>query len=138
MSATGEQEKKVPIDKLVKVYVKIRDAREELSRKFEESDGELKDQQDIIKQQILDTCKELNIDSLKTGAGTVTRSVKTRYWSSDWGAMREFIEDRGLFDLMEKRLHQTNMKAFLQENPGERVPGLNSDSYYDITVRRSK
>ena len=31
-------EVKIPVDKLVRVYIKIRDAREELSRKYEEED----------------------------------------------------------------------------------------------------
>jgi len=39
---------------------------------------------------------------------------------------------------MERRISQGNMKAFLKDNPDIKIPGLNSDSFYDISVRRSK
>jgi len=59
-------------DKLVRVYVKIRDAREALSRKYEEEDAALKEQQDVIKQELLDRCKSVGAESLKTEFGTVS------------------------------------------------------------------
>jgi hypothetical protein len=39
-------------------------------------------------------------------------------------------------DLLEKRIAQTNMAQFLEENPGVVPPGLNSSSEYDISVRK--
>jgi len=41
-------------------------------------------------------------------------------------------------ELLEKRIHQSNMKQFLEENPDLLPAGLNVDSEYTITVRRSK
>ncbi len=41
-------------------------------------------------------------------------------------------------DLLEKRLHQGNMRTFLEENPDKLPPGLNADNEYTITVRRKK
>ena len=124
-------------DKLVKVFIKIRDAREALARKYEEDDGNLKEQQEVIKQELLDRCKSVGADSLKTAFGTVTRTVKTRFWSNDWSAMHEFCKEHDTLDLMERRISQGNMKTFLKDNPSIKIPGLNSDSFYDVTVRRS-
>lgn len=124
-------------DKLVKVFVKIRDAREALARKYEEEDGALKDQLDTIKFELMEKCKSIGADSLKTQFGTATRTVKTRYWSNDWGAMHEFCKEHDTLDLMERRISQGNMKTFLKDNPDLKIPGLNSDSFYDVTVRRS-
>jgi len=124
-------------DKLVKVFVKIRDAREALARKYEEDDGALKEQLETIKFELLEKCKLIGADSLKTQFGTVTRSVKIRYWSSDWGSMHEFCKEHDTLDLMERRISQGNMKTFLKDNPDIKIPGLNSDSFYDVTVRRS-
>jgi len=39
---------------------------------------------------------------------------------------------------MEKRIHQGNMRLFLEENPDLLPPGLNVDSEYTVTVRRKK
>jgi len=37
---------------------------------------------------------------------------------------------------LEKRVAQTNMAQFLEENPGLVPPGLNSMSEYGITVKK--
>jgi hypothetical protein len=52
--------------------------------------------------------------------------------------MNRFIVENEAVDLLEKRIHQGNMKQFLEENPEVLPPGLNADSEYSITVRRKK
>lgn len=49
--------------------------------------------------------------------------------------MYAFIKEHDAFHLMEQRIHQTNMKSFLAENPDDQPLGLNSDSRYVINVR---
>jgi hypothetical protein len=44
--------------------------------------------------------------------------------------------DNNAVELLERRIHQTNMNEFLKENPDKLPPGLNVDSEYTITVRR--
>jgi len=87
---------------------------------------------------MLDVCKQTNADSIRTKAGTVIRSVKTRYWTNDWDSMYRLIHERQAFGLLEKRLHQTNMKQFLEENPEVLPEGLNQDKEYTVVVRRAK
>lgn len=128
----------VKVDKLVKVYIKIRDARAALARKYEDEDGRLEEQQDTIKRALLDVCKDVGVDSLKTQFGTASRTVKTRYSTTDWEAFIDFCKENDTFGLIERRIGQLSMKDFLAENPEVRIPGLNADSYYDISVRRSK
>jgi hypothetical protein len=52
--------------------------------------------------------------------------------------MYDFIEETGAYGLLEKRLHQTNMKEFLLENPDLLPKGLNVENQYTVVVRRSK
>jgi hypothetical protein len=52
--------------------------------------------------------------------------------------MYTFIKEAGAFGLLEKRLHQTNMKEFLFENPDIYPKGLNVESQYTVVVRRAK
>lgn len=134
----SEQEQQVPIDKLTKIYIKIRDAREELARKYDEEDNVLKQQQNTIKSELLRRCKELNVDSLRTQYGTAVRKVQTRYWTSDWESMYNFIKENDALNLLEQRVHQTNMKTFLSEHPELRPPGLNADCEYVITIYPAK
>ena len=126
------------LDKLTKVYLKIKAKRNELSAEFKEKDGELKDQQDIIKKALLDHCKEHDVESVKTSEGLFYRTVKTRYWTSDWESMYKFINQNNVPEFFEKRLNQGNVKQFLEENPECVPPGLNVDSEYVITVRKKQ
>jgi len=134
------QEVAAPIDlgKLTTIYIKIRDKRAENKREFEEADADLKEQMEVLEAQMLDVCKEMNADSIRTPHGTIIRSVKSRYWTNDWDSMYDFIEKEGAFGLLEKRLHQTNMKDFLAENPDLFPAGLNVENSYSVVVRRSK
>jgi hypothetical protein len=125
-------------DKLARVYVKIRDARVELKNEFDKKDAELKADLDTIASQLLEICKQTNADTLKTSGGTVMRTVKTRYWTSDWEAMYDLIANTGELGLLEQRIHQGNMKEYLKDNPEKLPIGLNVDSRYDVIVRRAK
>ena len=124
------------LDKLTKVYLKIKAKRSELSAKFKDEDGDLQAQQDVIKRALLDHCKEHDVESVRTSEGLFYRTVKTRYWTSDWESMYKFVEENSVPEFFEKRLNQGNVKQFLEENP-ECVPaGLNVDSEYMISVRK--
>ena len=126
------------LDKLTRIYLKIKAKRNELSIEFKDKDGELKDQQDIIKKALLDHCKEHDVESVKTSEGLFYRTVKTRYWTSDWESMYKFINQNNVPEFFEKRLNQGNVKQFLEENPECVPPGLNVDSEYIITVRKKQ
>jgi len=64
------------------------------------------------------------------------RTSKTKYWTSDWERMYEFILEHDIPELLDKRLNQTNLKQFLEENPDEMPKGLNIDNEFVISVRK--
>lgn len=126
------------VDKVAQAYISLRDARAEAKRVFEAQDEALAEEMRVLESHLLDVCKQINADSIRTKAGTVIRSVKTRYWTNDWDSMYRLIHERQAFGLLEKRLHQTNMKQFLEENPDVLPEGLNQDKEYTVVVRRAK
>ena len=126
----------IKADKLVKTYVKIRDKRKELVDQYEKEDNNLKEALELIESELLEMCKETGADSLRTEFGTVTRRAAKRYWTNDWHSFHEFLKEHGALELLEKRIAQTNMSTFLEENPDLLPPGLNVDSRYTVTVRR--
>ena len=68
----------VPMDRLAKVYLKIRTKIQELERAHEAQLEELKQQRDVIALQMKDMMLALGSKSVKTDAGTVILSQKTR------------------------------------------------------------
>ena len=132
---TAELEVPTP-EKLTKIYLKIRDKRAELKAEFEAKDGVLADQFNTVKQALLSYCKDQNVDSVRTQAGLFYRTIKTRYWTNNWDAMNKFILEHEVPEFYEKRLNQTSVREFIEENPDVLPPGLNVDSEYVITVRK--
>jgi len=122
---------------LVKVYVKIRDAKAAKTKEMEDAIAVLDEQLDIIEQQLLEICKETGQDGGKTAFGTFTRRVSTRYNATNWDAMYKFVKEHDAFDLLERRISQLNLKTFLHENPDYMPEGLNVVSRYAVTVRRA-
>ena len=125
-------------DKLVKTYIKIRDKRDELSAAFKEKEAELKALLEALEGELLEICKTQGADSIRTEYGTATRKVSKRFWTSDWSSFHSFVMENNAVDLLERRVAQGNMQQFLEEHPDKLPPGLNIDSRFAITVRRSK
>jgi hypothetical protein len=127
----------ISVDKLVAAYIKMRDKRAELLREYEEADGSVKSQMELVESKLLDICKEIGVDRLGSKHGAVMRTVKTRYWTSDWESMHKFILENKMPELLERRISQTTMKQLLEENPELMPMGLNTDSKYSVTIRRT-
>ena len=123
-------------EKLTRVYLKIRDKKAQLSAEFKKQEDDLNQQLDKVKGALLDYCKDNGLESVKTSEGIFYRSVKTRYWTSDWEAMHKFVLEHGVPEFLEKRLNQTNVRVFLEDNPDLVPKGLNVDSEYIISVRK--
>jgi hypothetical protein len=123
-------------DKLVKAYIKIRDKRKQLADEYEAEDKQLEESLDMISERLLEICKTTGADGFKTEFGTVTRKVAKRFWTNDWHSFHKFLLDHEAPELLEKRIAQSNMATFLEENPDLLPPGLNVDSKYTISIRR--
>lgn len=124
------------INNLVAAYRRIRATIAELEEAHEAQIKGLKEKMELVSTELLNFCNEQNLDSIRTPEGTVSRRVQTRYWSTDWEEMYKFIEEHNVPFVLEKRIHNGNMKQFLDEHPDEFPAGLNVDSRYTITVRR--
>ena len=127
----------VPLEKLVRVYIKMRGAKERLTKDFEAQIEKIEADMQTIKQALLGYCKDHNVESVRTKEGMFYRNIKKRYWTNDWEAMGKFIIENNAPELLEKRLHQGNTQAFLEQHPELLPPGLNVDSEFTITIRRA-
>ena len=124
------------IEEMVGIYIKMRTRIEETEERHKSELEKLKEEYDIVNQHLLGICNEQNLDSIKTPAGTVSRRVSSRYWTSDWAHMHQFILDNQAPFLLEQRIHNGNMKQFLEENPDTLPIGLQADRKFVIQVRK--
>ena len=126
----------IPMDKLARIYRKIKTEIDTLTKDYDTKVELLKEKQDTLKFAMKDQMKALGVKSVQTEFGTVSMINKTRYSTQDWDSFKKFMLEHEAIDLLEKRIAQTNMSQFLEENPGVVPPGLNSSSEYDISVRK--
>lgn len=126
----------ISIEKLVAAYRKLRAAITEEEEAHEAKLAPLKEKLDMVSAELLEFCNAENVDSIRTSAGTLSRRINTRYWSTDWERFYEFVGEHQAFHLLEKRIHNTNMKHFLEENPDVLPVGLQADNKYVIHVRK--
>ena len=82
--------------------------------------------------------KAQGLKTVNTTSGTVSLVTKTRYNTQDWDSFKTFVLEHQVVDLLEKRIAQTNMATFLEENPGVVPPGLNSVTEYDVRVTKAR
>ena len=122
------------IEKLMQAEINIRDAIADLENQVKD----LKAKREKIQSALNDICLQMKVDGLKTTVGTLTRSVKTRYWTDDWPSMYQFLKEQDALELMEKRIAQGNMKEFLANNPGVLPPGIQQQNEFSIVIRRNK
>ena len=133
MSETTE----LNLDDLVKIYLTIRTEREKLKSGWEVEDGELEQEMKLLEQSMLTVCNDTNASSIRTESGTVIRSLKERFTTSDWDNFKKFVLDNKAIDLLERRIHQGNFKEFMAEHKDEGLPpGVNVMREFTIVVRK--
>lgn len=126
----------IPLDKLARIYRKIKAEIDSLTQEYDTKLEQLKAQQDELRFAMKDQMKALGVKSVNTDFGTVSLVNKTRYNTQDWDSFKKFIIEHDVVDLLEKRIAQTNMARFLEENPTLVPPGLNA--YTDFEIRVTK
>jgi enamine deaminase RidA (YjgF/YER057c/UK114 family) len=114
----------------------MRDERDRLKRDMEVQIENIESQMKVINAELLDICKEAGVDSFRTPFGTAYRTIKSRYWTNDWESFHTFMKENEAMELLERRIHQSNMKQFLEENPDTHPAGLQVEKEYAITIRR--
>ena len=119
-------------DKLASIYIKMRS----VIKEHEDEIAKVKKQQELVSEKLLELCNAENLDSLRTPEGTVTRRVQSNYWSSDWDEFYKYVKKHDAYFLLEKRIHNGNMKQFLEDNQEDIPVGLQANKKYIISVRK--
>lgn len=135
---TDDSNGQVTMDRLTRVYIKMRDKLAEITREFEEKEAAIKAQQAEVAAAMKDILQATGGTGIKTEYGTVTLKTNTRYYAQDWDAMYRFIHDHEAMHLLEKRIAQRNMSEFIEANPGVVPPGLNTMSELTVSVTKPR
>ena len=127
-------EETIPLYRLARIYVKMRTAIQDLDKQIET----IKAQQQDVKNAMKDQMMALGTKSARTEFGTISLKEKTRFYTQDWDSFKKFVIEHDAVDLLEKRIAQSNMQTFLEENPDLHPPGLSNTSEFDISVTKPR
>jgi hypothetical protein len=117
-------------------YVDVRNEREAKREIFEAEDKVFTDKLATIEQALIDIMLADNTTSMSTEKLTIIKRVNKRYNPTNWDAVYRLVDKYKAYGVLHKRIHDTNMKDFLDEHPDEYPEGLNVDSRYAVTVKR--
>ena len=134
--STTTPEAPMPLDKLAKIYRKMRDKKAEIQAELDTKIAEIDAQMEVVSTAMKDQMLAAGVTSVRTDHGTVVLSTKTRYSVQDWGEFNKFVLHHEALGLFEKRIAQSNMAEFLKDNPKLVVPSLQSNSEYSVSVRK--
>lgn len=123
--------------KMVRVYLKMRDARTALKRQFEEEDGKIKVQMEKLEIAMLKHLQDSNSDSIRTDAGMFYRQEEITPTGSDWDAFYRWVKDNDAFEALERRIKKTFIKEYAETHNGGIPPGVSVYREFVVRVRRS-
>lgn len=124
------------MDRMVRVYRKIRDARAELKAEFDAKDKELKEKLATLEQEFMAQMNEIGSDSIKTPDGVVFRQVSTKATISDSSVFFPWVREHDAFDMLQKRVTIKSVTDYIEDN-GEAPPGISVHREHEIRVRKS-
>lgn len=124
----------VTMDRLARIYLKMRDKIVELERAQEA----VKEQQKEVSAAMKDILQAAGGKSMGTTHGTVTLKTTTRYFTQERDGFKQFVVDNNAPDLFEFRIAQRCMAEFLVANPDLIPPGLNTMSELTVSVTKPR
>ena len=127
----------LPVDRLVKIYVKIRDAKSAAKKVFDATTAGYDEKLAMVATELKARAQADGVEGFKTEFGTVYLSETMKTSCADWSAFGEFLKTHDPLEFMEKRISSTAVKDYMKHNEGELPPGVNVFREIEARVRRA-
>lgn len=123
--------------KIVRAYVKIRDAQAEATKTYKAKHAELEAGKVELENYMLTVLNASSVNSMATDAGTFYKEEKVTPSGSDWGAFYRWVQaDPERFEFLERRIKATTVKEYMKENDDTPPPGVSVFRQFEVGVRR--
>lgn len=123
------------IERLVGGYVRLRDKKAELEARHKEELAPIRKMMEDIEVRMLQAMQESNTTSLKTGAGTAYKTVRTSATVADRSTFKGWIVSEDAWEFADLRVNKTAVAAYREET-GELPPGVNWREELGVNFRR--
>jgi hypothetical protein len=111
------------VDDIVAAYVRLRDQKAELKAQQAEVMKPYDEALAKLEAEALQILSDTGVESMKTSAGTVYKSVATSATVQDKSAFMDYIKEHQAFDLLDVRANKTAVQDFVTGNQ-DTPPGV--------------
>ena len=135
------------LDKIVGVYVKMRDALSEKRKAFEEEETKIKGQMRTLEAALLAHLNNVGGESVRTANGTFYRQEEIRPTCNDWDALYAWIAENNEFEALERRVKKTFVQDYMDTHKTVHEdgsveyaypPGVSVMREYVVRIRRAQ
>jgi len=124
------------VEQVVETYLKLRRKKEAVENETKDRVAELKAKMTKLESWLMQKADEDGVTSFKTTAGTAFVTTTDFANVADWDAVLTFIKENDAFDMLEKRVSKTAVRAHMDET-GDVPPGITYGSKIGINVRKA-
>lgn len=124
------------MDQVLAAYLKLRQHKEEIVKRHKEEMAPITDQ---LNKLLAWTHHQLNSQGQKNArvdSGTAFLQTDTSVTVQDWDTVIAFIKERGLFEMLERRVSKGVVQEYI-ESTGEIPPGVKVSSEISCHIRKS-
>jgi len=125
----------VNVDQVVAAYMKLRDQKAAIRKEADDKIDEIETKLDKLEKWIKVKADADGVTSFKTPHGTAFLTTTDFANVEDWDATLNFIKTNDAFDMLERRVSKTAVRAYIELNKS--VPaGVNYGTRLDVNVRK--
>lgn len=123
-------------DELAALMIHVRSKLDLLEQRYEKERAPWVEKRKLLEGAALEFLKMTGQESARTANGTI--HITTRYTASlaDGEAFMDFVMERGLFELLERRASSTACREYAEEN-GQLPPGVKINTFETAQVRKA-
>ena len=124
-------------DRLVKIRIKMRDAKTAMKKAFELEYDKITQQEDVIDAEFKRMCQEEGTTGFKTEFGTVSLVETLKTSCADWTAFKEFLADEDPLNWLTNSIKSAAVKDYMKDHEGMLPPGVSIFKELTARVRRA-
>ena len=124
------------VEQVVETYLKLRRKKEAIENETKDKLTDIKAKMTKLESWLMQRADEDGVTSFKTPAGTAFVTTTDFANVADWDAVLTFIKENDAFDMLEKRVSKTAVRAHMDET-GDVPPGITYGSKIGINVRKA-
>ncbi len=121
----------------VSAYMKLRAQKDALETQIESQVKEIKGKMDKLEAWLKVQMDAQGLTSVKSDAGTAFLTTTDYATVESWDATLQFIREHDAFDLLNKAVNKTAVRAYIEQNKAV-PPGVNYGTRLEVSVRKPR